>query len=298
MDVARLFRDYGVPVAQPGDGNYRDGWTNVRCPFCADHSKHLGIADSGATNCWRCGAHPLRQALGKILGIDERKLGPILTKYEVPIAAPTPTEVKRKPRTKAHKLPTGTMPLNSRHKRYLQKRKFDPDQLAEVWGVQGTGPIAKLDHIDYKHRIVAPIFWEGEQVSFQARDVTGKHPIKYLACPKDRELINHQDILYGKQEEWQRVGICVEGITDAWRFGPVAFATFGIDFTRRQLRHIAKNFDRVLIAFDPEPQAQLQAKKLMAELRERYVEGVLLDLPSDPGDLTPKQARRLIRKIF
>lgn len=297
MNIEKLCKDFNIDTAEPGDKNYRDGWVNIKCPFCADHSKHLGFNDQGAGNCWRCGPHSLVDALSKILKISKRKAAQTTKKYKFGAAKKVP-QIKRKPRLKAHKLPTDTTKLKQQHIDYLNNRKFNADKLEKIWNLYGTGPIAKLDNVDYRHRIIAPIFWEGEPVSFQARDITGKNKPKYKACPQDRELIEHQTILYGKQSSWNDTGICVEGITDVWRIGPKAFCTFGINYTQHQVRIIAKHFKRVIIAFDPELAAQTQAKKLKAELQLRNIQVKILNLPTDPGDLTERQVKILLRKFY
>ena len=162
----------------------------------------------------------------------------------------------------------------------------------------GFCPISQLDGISYKHRIIAPIYWNEERVSFQGRDATDKHSKKYMACPKDRELIHHKEILYGKQSEWGSTGICVEGITDVWRLGTASFATFGIKYTPKQLRLVAKSFERVFILFDPEGTATEQAVKLMNELKFRGLEANTILLDSDPGSMKQEDADYLTKQIL
>lgn len=285
-------------MASPGDGNYREGWINIQCPFCSDHSKHLGVSQfSGYANCWRCGWHPMLDVIMKVVGVNKSQAAKILRDYDGHSRVKAP-DAKPKIRAKAHKLPSDTGPLQSRHKKYLLARKFDPKRLEMEWNLMATGPISKLDKTNYSHRLLAPIHWDGERVSFQARDITGKQKQKYLACPKDRELINHQKILYGRQEKWGEIGIAVEGITDVWRLGPRAFATFGIDFTPPQVRAMAKHFKRIVILFDDEPQAQRQAKKLQAELAIRGTDSKILTITGDPGDLDQKKANYIVKRIF
>lgn len=298
MDIRKLLHDHRIPIAPPGDSNYHEGWVNIRCPHCNDHSTHLGVnIQNGYANCWRCGHHFLDKTVAKVLNIPVGKAKKLLKEYGgQPVRKAK--EIKRAPRTKSHTLPSSTDEMSRRHRKYLQSRGFDADKIAREWGVLGTGPVSTLDGISYKHRILAPIWWGDQQVSWQTRDITGKAKAKYMACPKDRELVEHQTVLYGKQSAWTETGICVEGITDVWRLGPKAFATFGIDYTPQQLRHIARNFMRIILIFDQEPQAQSQARKLRAELEIRGREVVQLDLKKDPAELTEKQAKSLVKKIF
>jgi len=183
------------------------------------------------------------------------------------------------------------------HRKYLIRRKFDPDKLEREWGLLGTGPVSRLDRINYSRRILIPIHWDGKLVSFQTRDITGRSELKYLACSLEREKIPHKTILYGKQEAWNDTGICVEGVTDVWRLGPAAFAVFGIEYKPQQVRLIAKTFHRVAVVFDDDPQAVVQADKLVAELRFRGVDAWRVDIVGDPGDMDQDDADYLVREI-
>ena len=196
-------------------------------------------------------------------------------------------------------LPSHTSNLVPRHKKYLQSRGFDADKLQALWGLQSTGPMSKLDESWYRNRILIPIYWNGKMVSFQTRAV-GKDPIKYKACGKQREQVNHQNILYGYQEFWQqeRVGICVEGVTDVWKLGCYAFAVFGIEFTNNQVNQMRNQFDRVAILFDDDRQAFKQGKKLLSELRFRGCIAKQYSIKGDPGQMSRKEAGILARQII
>lgn len=298
MKVLELYRDYNIPHQTEGHKHCRDGWVNTPCPFCTGNpGLHLGATlDGSVFTCWRCGwKHPV-QAVSKLIGVSEPRAKEIIRQYGGKSAS---QKVKPQQKsTKLHELPSDTGPMESRHKKYLARRGFNPNKLEKQWGLLGTGPIAKLDGIDYSHRILAPIFWGGEQVSFQTRDITDRHPAKYMGCPEDREKKHHKHILYGKEEAWSETGILVEGITDVWRLGEPAFACLGIKYTGKQVRAMAQRFLRVIIAFDDDPQAQEQARKLESELQFRGVVVERVELKGDPADLTEKQAKHLVKKIY
>lgn len=299
MNVLKFLSDYGIPHVTEGHPRCSKNHVNTHCPFCpGGNDYHLGFELSGKyANCWQCGWHPISKTISKLIGVSESEARKILNDYGGKFFKKT-KEIKRRVRKKSHKFPSGTTALTKRHFKYLEKRNFNPKKITYEWSLFGTGPIAKLDNIDYKFRIIAPIFWNNEQVSFQARDITGNHKVKYLACPKERELIEHKHILYGDQNYWDDIGICVEGITDVWRLGKKSFATFGIKFTHKQIRIMSKNFKRIFIIFDDEPQAQRQAKKLQKELLFRNIEAIIQTIDGDPGDLTDKDAKELIKKIY
>jgi DNA primase len=178
------------------------------------------------------------------------------------------------------------------HRRYCEARGFDPDYLAEVWKVCATGPIG-----DYKFRLIAPIYHGDELVSYQGRDVTGKSDLRYKACPKEREVMDHHDTLYGLHLIRRDVCLVVEGITDAWRLGPGACATFGIKFRPPQVALLTR-MKRVFVLYDSEVQAQAQARQLGANLAALGVDVELLTLSDgDPAEMSQGEANTLMREL-
>ena len=299
MLIEQLLQDYNIPIAPEGHKHRRAGWVNVACPFHhTDHPGfHLGITEDGRTAyCFSCGIHWVDETISKLLGISQFVAKKLIIEY-----AGTPIHSKEPLihiRTKAHKNPGNTTELTNSHRLYLLNRKFKPDKLIQEWKILGTGPLSLLDHINYSRRIFIPIFWDERQVTFQTRDITNKHPLKYLACPESRELIKHKHIVY-KHPEWNRdVCICTEGVTDVWRFGRCSVATFGIEYTGEQVRVMAHLFRRVAVCFDDEPQAVRQANELIADLRFRKVDAFRIDIVGDPGGMKQEDADYLVKQII
>jgi len=297
MDIVSLYNNFGVPYVTEGK-HYVAGWLTTKCPFCDDPSEHLSYnIDENYFNCYRCGSHFVDTTISKLINVSEQEARIILKQYGLNLSISTKEPVIRI-RTKAHKLPSNTMPLQANHKMYLEKRNFDPEYLEKEWNLVGTGPISKLDNIDYKHRIIIPFIWNDQQVSFDSRDITNKHKSKYMACPKDRELIPHKEILYGKQEFWKETGILVEGSSDVWRMGISSFAVSGIKYTARQVRIIAKTFKRMAVCFDNDPAAISQANKIVAELKFRGVDAFRVDIEGDPGSMKQSEADYLVKQLI
>ena len=298
MRITDLLFDFHVPFSDSGHKHCKPGWINTECPFCTGNpGLHLGYnLQKNYFHCWRCGGKNTEKTLSKLLGIPLPQVKVLIREYG--------GRTKQKPqlnvriRRKAFRLPTPIDKMENQHRVYLMKRGFVPSRLERDWKLLGTGPIAELDGKDYKHRIIAPIFWEGKMVSFQGRAISDRASLKYKACPKDRELILHQEILYIHPDHPGGVGICVEGITDVWRFGKIAFGVFGIDFTRPQVRAIAKRFNRVAVVFDDDPQAITQANKLVDELRFRRVDAFRVDIKGDPGAMKQTNADLLIKEVL
>ena len=304
IDLIELYRDHSIPYKTEGHKHCRPGWVQARCPFCTGNPGwHLGYSlEDGYFRCWRCGWHPVTDTLAALLHVTKQEARRIAREYRRR-GPSTGTFRHRQPvkrvRRKSLRLPYGTSPLLPHHQRYLQKRGFDPDLLAKRWGLLSTGPVSKLDGVNYNHRILIPIHWEGRMVSFQTRDTTGKATVKYKACPKSRELIHHRTILYGRwdrclEERWV---VVVEGVFDVWRVdeaGLPVVATFGINYNTQQLRLLAQ-LGRVIIMYDPDPQARAQAHKLRADLRLSGVKSDIVVLEKDPGDTS---TREIVRNVL
>lgn len=299
MDIIQLYQDYSIEYHTEGHPHCREGWVNVECPHCTGNpGLHLGYnLEENFFSCWRCGWKPIDQTIAKLLNVPEREARQIIKRYGLLVSKPV-EEQKVKVHVKAFKLPSGTMLLQEYHRRYLENRNFDPDYLVKVWGLLGTGPVSNLDKIDYKLRIIIPFIWGNELVSFDSRDITGKDPGRYKACPKDREIIAHKSILYGKQEAWKNTGILVEGPTDVWRLGTSSFACSGIKYTPEQVRVIPNYFKRIAVCFDDDPQAKIQANKIVAELKFRNVDAFRIDIKGDPGDMEQNEADYLVKQLI
>ena len=299
MRILELYADFHVDHATEGEKHCRPGWVNVPCPFCTGNpGYHLGFnMETNHFHCWRCGGKFPDKVISKLLNIPPKEARELIKKYGGS-SRRSRKEAKAKINLTPYKYPTGEIKLKSNHKKYLLGRGFDPELLEAVWGVSGTGPVAYLDGINYSHRILAPIFWEGREVSFQTRHMKSTPEFKYMACPMAREIIHHQRILYGKPLEWGRRGVCVEGITDVWRMGVRSFAVFGIDYTPYQVRRIKQYFDDVIILFDPDPQARKQAEKLRDELEYFKVKVHIEDIQQDPGSMSQEDADHLMKQLL
>ncbi|NIU01126.1 MAG: hypothetical protein GWN01_09430 [Nitrosopumilaceae archaeon] len=302
MGVLELYHDYGISYQTEGHKHCVDGWANTACPFCeGEPGLHLGVhLETWVFNCWRCGWKPTEEAIAKLIKLDERKVRQILPQYRKRNRR-TSQIVLQKPQVSILplKLPTGCGVLQRIHRRYLESRRFDPDKIIRDWAVLGTGPVASLDKIDYKFRLIVPIYWKGRFVSFQSRDISKKAILKYKTCPKQREVIHHKKILYGNPSGWGDIGICVEGIFDVWRLGIKSFATFGIQVKVEQIIQMSKHFRRILVLFDSEKQAQKEANKLVSRLRAVGISSWVESLSGsgDPADLNQIEADYIVRQL-
>lgn len=308
IDIIKLYHDHNIDFKTEGNKHCTKGWVNINCPLCNGDSFHLGYCvDStskfaGSFVCWRCGGHSTFKVLRQVLkhGLDIKE---IIKRYRVSGYAGPSIQTEIRLIKSTFKYPTDTGPLQNHHRKYLVKRNFNPDYIEQEWGVLGTGPLSTLSYrvgkekkvLDYRNRLIIPIKWNGKIVSFQGRAITERSKMKYLACPEEREVINLKTIIYGKTD-WKRC-VVVEGVTDVWRLGFGAVSLFGIKYTLQQIRVLSK-FEEVFLLFDPESQAQAQAKKIQAALNFRGVKVELLDfLETDPGDMKQDDADHLMSEL-
>jgi hypothetical protein len=310
MDIIQFYTDYNIPHFTEGYKQCRPGFVNIDCPFCTGNpGPHLSYnLDQDFYVCWRCGWKPIELTISKLLGVSEKEARSISKQYGGKTFHKEPVVLLN---TKPFKLPSNSLPLQTSHKKYLESRNFDPDKLEKEFGLLGTGPISRIKDkdysIDYRFRIVIPFYWKGNIVSFDARDITDQHISKYMACPKDREIMPHKSILYMsrllRQEKFE-TGICVEGPSDVWRLGRSSFATSGIGFTTDQVHLISKMFKRVAVIFDgpsttsKELAAHEKATILIGELKFRGVNAFRVEIKGDPGSMEQKEADYLVKQIL
>ncbi len=293
FNAEKLFKEYSISYITEGK-NCSPGWVNIRCPFCQDSSKHLGVnLSNGATHCWKCGKKSLRDVLGALLGVPPYLALGLIKKFSAnaPGTALGNNSGHITAQAESLSFPCGTERLKAMHRDYLRKRKFNPEQLEKDWGLLGTGHIG-----NYKFRIVVPIYFEGRLVSYQARDITGEALLRYKACAKREEVIHHKYLLYGVDRACTDKVVICEGITDCWRLGKGAVATFGIKYTTRQVLLLASRFSKMFILFDSEEQAQEQADRLASELIGLGKKVEILELDQgDPAELSEKEANEIMQ---
>jgi hypothetical protein len=285
----------------------RRDWIGIYCinPSCPNPNRklHLGInLISGGCTCWKCGKKKLIDVLSEACHISKRQAYKIIQAH-----FKTGTNHTYKPTRATNtgniKLPTPhKTTLPKRHRKYLQKRNYDPTQIQETWNIKATEEYSSLEYngrtITYNWRIIAPVYISGKLVSFQCRDITGLAKEKYMACPLDVELIHHKDTLYGLDFIKQKA-LVVEGITDVWRMGKGTVCTFGTGWSVSQARTLA-NLKQVFIMFDPEKKAQEKAEELadcIKGINYKTEVEIISYGDTDPGDLSNKDARYLRKEL-
>ncbi len=289
LNYPKLLGDFKIPFT-PSER----GWVNLQCPMCDDEGEHGGFSPEGYYFCFKCGWHPVLTVLSNLLPFAKEEIKKAIRPYYLKQER---ILLKRQatPTAGVCRLPIGCIPFQDAHRKYLLSRNFNPDELEQTWGLKGTRHLG-----EYKFRIIAPIYFNGELVSYQGRDITGQASLRYKTCHKKDEVIHHKDIFYGLDYASTDKVIVCEGITDVWRFGAGAIATFGISVTPNQLLFLAKSpYEKIYVMFDTEPQAVREAEKLVRNLTGLGKEAELIKLDKgDPAGLSTSEAAEIKQDLL
>ena len=257
MNIRDVLNQLGVPFKEHGSSPHvTPGWIGLVCPFCGRGSSNFGLGINLRTNkvtCWKCGTHGLASALAEAVG-DWRPVRAALGELS---ETATPRTAER-PAGK-YTEPPGVVDLLTPHRRYLQRRGFDPDVLVRLWGVGAIGPGGGR----LKWRLFFPVVALGERVSWTTRAI-GSAELRYVAARPEQESRPLKHCLFGEQLCRHAI-VVTEGPFDAMRIGPGAVATFGLSHTPVQVARIARYAVRV-IAFDNDREAQRRAARLADDL--------------------------------
>jgi DNA primase len=295
FDSKRFLNDYSIRFDVEGK-NCSPGRIQIKCPFCADHSNHLGMPiEAGAPNCWRCGVHSITKIIKTLLDTSWEKAKEVEKEYsqstsDKALSNKYGSKSRVNVELKTLPLPKGSNDLEEQHRKYLKKRGFNPDEIIKTWEIKATSHVGA-----YKFRIVIPIIVDNKIVSYQARDITGKTELRYKACAIEDEIIHHKFVAYGADKIKNRKAIIVEGLLDVWKLGAGSVATFGTGFTKEQVLFLAERIDTAFILFDSEEDAQLKAEKLCIALSDCGVncENITQDKYEDPGSMPRSEAEGL-----
>ncbi len=297
FDFIKFANAHNVGLIYEGCKHSRPGWVQLEtdCLFCSGNKGyHLGYNISNDYfNCWRCGNHWNVEVVCRLLKCTSHQAIKLINEYAGRPILKNGKRVKKQ-KSKKVKSPDNMSAMTPKHKKYLESRNFDADHLENLWKLKGTGPAGK-----YKHRIIAPIFFEGSVVSYQGRDITGKSPLKYKACSSENEVRDHKECLYGLDAVNGEAIIVVEGIFDVWRLGPGAVCTFGIEYTVAQL-NLMRLFKKIFVMYDSgEEQANQQSEELAVTLSSFFLDVEIIDIQGgDPAELDQEDADIIVSELL
>jgi DNA primase len=270
----------------------------IRCPFpgCSDDKFHCGINPKKQVfNCWICGeSGNVIRLVQTIEDCQWPQAMDIARKFQ----EDTPFDLPDKPFRSDRKtcwIPDEMAPSwPGLYLDYLRGRGFDPERLIAKYGLLPTQNFG-----DFRFRIIAPVFLDRKMVSFVGADVLripGRIP--YLNCPKEKSIIPINHCFYNLDSVRGGKAIIVEGITDVWRLGDGAIASFTSNMTDEQILLLAKRkIQKAFVLYDPD--AIDKAKKMATRLSAIIpsVERVRLD-NGDPADMSDDDARLMVKDLL
>lgn len=300
----------------------------INCPFCGDQRHRLYVSyffgqydqvlQQTDYNCWFCQnethchqsvANRARFRLlvsGHLSQVPQRP--PTLAQSCEPEPsfgpAPAPNEPIELP---SDSIPLCQLPENHPAVIYLLERGFDVGELSRIWDVRY---VPLFNQSSASNRILIPIGRPRLQyttsdanneeilVSWQARFIgTPVPPTTKYVFPRG---FTKSKVLYGLSLATQATGpvLVVEGVTDVWRAGPGAVATFGKQPSHDQLLLLRHHFVGRPIVVVPDADAREEAEEFARELfrargindaERRVVVATLHSHASDPAECTRQE---------
>ena len=288
--------DNGIESSPAGNKHTRPGWVHIRCPFCHSSSFQGGFnIESGFYSCFTCGGKPLAKVIGKLLTFTYQQSKIILAKYSSGTTDYYRPEAVLFDRPSTITLPPHKPYPSGHDKLYLRNRGFkDYNRIIRTWDLRSTGYMGF-----YSHRILAPVYFQGRIVTFQCRATHPEQTPPYLACADRDEVIHHKHTVYGFDFAMPyKQCVVVEGITDVWRLGKGAVATFGKKYTKEQLLLLANSFDRVFVLLDPDVYDPEHALSNKLSLLGIEAETIWIDPDKgDPGSWSERDAKLLMKDL-
>jgi len=300
--ITSLLSKHNIPFWLHGN-NVSIGSINVQCPYCGDHSNHMGIFYADLMcSCWRCTrSAPFFVLFSRLTGLSLDESEKTVEEKEVDFSETTTDQIKQifdntvefsTDEEVEVVLPEGCIKIEKddyfgHFKAYLDRRHISIQTVIEY-----DCYICKMG--DFCNRMIIPVYFGGKLVSYQGADITGRDKVKYktaIGC------INNYLYNYDSVEDTMFI---TEGILDSWRVGDCAVASFGTHLTDRQKTLILKKkLTTLMFLWDGD--AHWKAKK-EAEFFRPFIENIsIIKLPTgeDPDSLgTEKVWEYILRGVF
>lgn len=281
----------GINYSTSGN-NVGNGWIGLACPWCSDIKNHLGInLNNLIVHCWKCN---ISTHITKLIQeieqcsypqakqIIESDNGRQQLKEIIEIKKPADSLVM------PEGIQSGIMNI---HRQFLINKNLDPNYITKKYKLMSGGLSGW-----YKFKLVLPYYKNNQIMTFSFRDTAGGGT-RYRHYSEDRSLVSVKHMLYNEDNCHGNTVVVVEGVSDCWRMGNSTTATSGTQWTNEQLALLVK-YEKVMILFDAEEEAQRQARKLAMALTPFVSSVEVLDIGvGDPGELTEKEVKWLRKEI-
>jgi len=267
-----------------GMRDYTRGWIKGNCPSCGRDDKYGVNLGLNRTNCFRCGYNP--SPIGLVMdkegleNFNEVKvflkvydgaeyLEPIVERVEH-IDVVLPEGYKN--------LRVGNSMLAKLARKYIEKRKFNPEEKAfQGWGYGTTGK--------YHGYIIIPFYIGGKLIYFNARKFIGNGP-KYQNPSIDDFGIGKSLLIYNVDALaiYDQIYL-MEGVFNAGTIGDNAIATGGKKISSYQISMFLKSqATEFILLLDPDA-VEEAAKVGMKLINHKKVKLIILPGDKDVNDL-------------
>ncbi len=286
-----LFDEIGINLTGPGR-NVSSGWVGLSCPFCGDHSNHLGInIQSKKYSCWSCSAKgSLPKLIKEICKCEWNTVFKLLEKHNtgVKIFVDDLPEEERKEVI----LPT-RKELPQKAINYLKKRKLDPEFIVDKYDVFFGGLTGF-----FKFRIILPVYQDRILVSATSRDITGLSEIRYKGLPSNKSIIPLRECIYGLDIISEKA-ILVEGPFDVYPLYPYGIAMMGLRLNPIQMYSLyRKKLSYLLICLDRGTERKAEKIALNVSSFIPKVEIALLETGKDPGECIFEEIMEMKKRMI
>ncbi len=294
MDVIGFLQKYDVSF-EPTGKNVKAGWVGVCCPYCGDTGYHGGFnLNSGGWSCWKCRhvkKRTTRTVIQTLTNVSWNEVSEIMLNFFKGFGS-----TGKLIDTAIEKIPfvlPGTLPMKQMTLDYISNRNFDVDAVTAQYGLLCGGYEG-----DYAYRVIVPVWYNNQIVSFQTRGIFDSVTPRYKDCSKKMARIYHKNILFNLDNCRENWCILVEGVFDVFRIGNNCCCPFGIGYTTAQVVLLSDLFDIIFVWFDPGEEAQEAAKNIGAELAALGTTVIIMPVPgNDPGATDPEEVLEIMYKV-
>jgi DNA primase len=264
-DFISLLNDYNIEYKLE-----TEDYIQINCPFHDNGSRGFkgGLnKEKGFYHCWVCSGKTTEDVFAELLQVSNHKAKEILNQY---LAESVLVNKLNRKKSSIHniELPGEQIENKGMAYLYLSKRGFSPADIIRYYSPLWGGITG-----DWPFRIIIPIYYNKQLVSFQARSIFSKakcdemHILRYKNNPVEKSIINPKHILYNLDNCIDKKVVVVEGVFDCWRLGPKnVCATMGTSLSEEQIILLAERFDEITFLFDNEKEAQERAEQYADKL--------------------------------
>jgi hypothetical protein len=288
FDGIQFFKDFHIRYTLSSP-NVSRGWAGTACPFCNDHSDHLGLhIQTGALSCWKCGGHSALDYVKLALRIPASEAKSIYSRYLTKKMHSNERDVSVHPSVIELPPPVFT----SAETNYMNRREITPYHQT-TYDLRGGGRFG-----EWAYRIVIPVYYNNCIVSATGRTIAEGVTPKYYTLPKSMSIMNLKHVFLGMDLVPGNTVAVVEGPIDAIKGGPGFIASFGANLTDEQLLLLLE-YDTIYFIKDSDEAGENFTKECykLSVLGAKYLEIVTLDGFKDVGAMDEKSIQDVRKEL-